>query len=356
MHIGFYNFYTNYNNNCMFRSPESPIGENLSAPAMEMKALLAERGHGVATIDTAPLDSFDAIVFLDYPTRFNRYFREAIRRGSPQLYLVLLENRLIRPDNYWRRNHAPFQKIFTWNDDWVDGCRYIKFFNAIGWRPPIVEDERARDQLCVMTVGNKFSTQPEELYSARREAMNWFAEHAPGDLALYGEGWDRWHVPACGFIFNALVDTAYRRCPSLPRRPAFPLWKGFAKDKAAVLASAKFSICYENAVFPGYITEKIFDCFFAGCVPVYRGPPNAARYLPPATYIDPTQFSTHRELYEYLRGMTDREYCGYRSAIADFLASEAARLFSAKHMTDIYLEHVVAEHTDQCRRGADADR
>jgi hypothetical protein len=334
----------------MFSSPESAIDQDLAAPAMEMKALLAERGHGVATIDTAPLDSFDAIVFLDHPTRFNRYFRQAVRRGSPPLYLVLLENRLIRPDNYWKRNHAPFRKIFTWNDDWVDGRRYIKFFNAVGWRPAVVEDQRARRQLCVMTVGNKFSTRPEELYSARRETLNWFAEHAPDDLALYGEGWDRWHVPAFGFIFNALVDKAYRRCPSLPRRPAYPFWKGFAKDKAAVLTDAKFSICYENAVFPGYITEKIFDCFFAGCVPVYLGPPNAARYLPRATHVDARQFATCRHLYDHLRGMSDRDYRNHRAAIADFLASDAARLFSGKHMTDIILEHVVGELAVQCRR------
>jgi hypothetical protein len=40
-------------------------------------------------------------------------------------------------------------------------------------------------------------------------------------------------------------------------------------SKKNTLEKYKFSICYENARdIPGYITEKIFDCFFAGCVPI----------------------------------------------------------------------------------------
>ena len=43
----------------------------------------------------------------------------------------------------------------------------------------------------------------------------------------------------------------------------------FADDKIAFLKSYKFNICPENADTPGYITEKIFDSFIAGCIPIY---------------------------------------------------------------------------------------
>lgn len=343
MHIGFYNFYTVYNNNRMFRSPESVLGTNLAAPSVEMGSLLAAHGHHVSTVDTAPLDSYDAIVFLDYPTRVNRFFRAASQRGAPPLYLMLLENELIRPDNYWRRNHAAFRKIFTWHDGWVDGQRYIKVFNSVGWREPVRHDRLPRDQLCVTTAGNKFSTGKAELYSARRETLRWFAEHAPGDMALFGEGWDRWHIPNSGFVVNTMIDKAYRQWPGLPRQRPYSFWRGFAKDKAAVLETAKFSICYENAVLPGYITEKIFDCFFAGCVPVYHGAPNVSDYIPPATFIDRTQFASHHDLHAYLRGMSAAEYSGYRVAIADYLASDAAQLFGAKRLSNVFLEHIAGE-------------
>jgi hypothetical protein len=159
-------------------------------------------------------------------------------------------------------------------------------------------------------------------------------------MALYGEGWDRWYAPRLGFAANAGLAMLYRRMPRLPRRSAYPFWCGTTDRKREILAETKFNICYENGVFPGYITEKIFDCFFAGCVPVYWGPPNASRYLPPATYIDRTKFEAHGDLYEYLRCMSDDEYRAYRAAIEDFLATKAAGLFSGKHMTDVFLEHV----------------
>jgi len=42
--------------------------------------------------------------------------------------------------------------------------------------------------------------------------------------------------------------------------------------KKPIMEQYKFSIYHENARnIPGYITEKIFDSFFAGCVPVYWG-------------------------------------------------------------------------------------
>ena len=343
MHIGFYNFYTAYNGNRMFLSSESTIGDNLAAPSVDMAHHFAERGHRVSTIDTAPMSDYDAIVFLDYPTRLNAYFRRALQFSEIPLYLVLQENEAIRPDNYRKQNHQAFRKVFTWLDDWVDGKRYIKLFNAVGFGAAASDDGAGRDRLCALVANNKFSNHPAELYSARRESLDWFAIHSPQDIELYGEGWNRWYPARLGFVGNSILSRIYRTIPSLPHRQPYPFWRGITRQKRNVLRRVKYCICYENAVFPGYITEKIFDCFFAGCVPVYHGAPNVSRSIPPAAFIDRTQFASHQALYDYLRGMSDREYAGYRAAIAAFLASDAAQLFSGKHMTDIFLEHVVGD-------------
>ena len=42
-------------------------------------------------------------------------------------------------------------------------------------------------------------------------------------------------------------------------------------DKIEWLKSYKFNICFENGSYPGYLTEKLFDAFMAGCVPIYWG-------------------------------------------------------------------------------------
>lgn len=38
--------------------------------------------------------------------------------------------------------------------------------------------------------------------------------------------------------------------------------------KAEVLREYRFCICFENDVYPGYVTEKVFDAWAGGCIPV----------------------------------------------------------------------------------------
>lgn len=45
------------------------------------------------------------------------------------------------------------------------------------------------------------------------------------------------------------------------------------KDKYAFQAAHKFSICFENASYKGYTTEKLVQGFAAGTIPIYWGDP-----------------------------------------------------------------------------------
>ena len=48
----------------------------------------------------------------------------------------------------------------------------------------------------------------------------------------------------------------------------------------------KFIICLENSLSNGYITEKIFNVFFARSVPIYFGSPDRYRYFNKDSFID----------------------------------------------------------------------
>ena len=76
---------------------------------------------------------------------------------------------------------------------------------------------------------------------------------------------------------------------------------------------------YENAGFDGYVTEKIFDAWFAGCVPVYLGAPNVTDYIPAETFIDRNRFNGYEELYRFLKTMPEKQYRSYVEAIEEFL-------------------------------------
>ena len=43
------------------------------------------------------------------------------------------------------------------------------------------------------------------------------------------------------------------------------------ENKNEWLKDYKFNICFENSSYPGYLTEKLFDAYNAGCVPIYWG-------------------------------------------------------------------------------------
>lgn len=90
--------------------------------------------------------------------------------------------------------------------------------------------------------------------SERIKTIRFFEEVGEKGFVFYGRNWDKEEYPSYGDI----VD-----------------------DKVKVNSQYKFTICYENCEgLPGYVTEKIFDCFATASVPVYWGAPNITDYIP----------------------------------------------------------------------------
>jgi hypothetical protein len=55
-----------------------------------------------------------------------------------------------------------------------------------------------------------------------------------------------------------------------------------------VLNQYKFVCCCENTIANGYITEKIFNVFFARAIPIYYGPSDKFRYFNKDSFIEIT--------------------------------------------------------------------
>ncbi len=53
-----------------------------------------------------------------------------------------------------------------------------------------------------------------------------------------------------------------------------------------VLNQYKFIFVCENSIEDGYITEKIFNCFFARCIPIYYGSKNINKYINENCFIN----------------------------------------------------------------------
>jgi len=134
--------------------------------------------------------------------------------------------------------------------------------------------------------------------------------------------------------------------PFVMGKPVFPSYDGPVQSKFTALSQARFSICFENARdIRGYLTEKIFDCLFAGCVPIYWGDPEVEKVIPKNCFIDFRQFQSYQTLYDFLKGLSPEEYQAYQLAGQQFLASPQFQVFSsaafAKQIIDSILHDFV---------------
>ena len=111
-------------------------------------------------------------------------------------------------------------------------------------------------------------------------------------------------------------------------------YRGTINNKKDTLKKYKFALCFENSIFAGYITEKIFDCFFAGVIPIYYGAPDIEKYIPGNTFIDFRKFQNYEELYRFMKNLDERAYTEYINNIKNFLQSDKFYLFTQENFAD----------------------
>jgi hypothetical protein len=344
MNLGFWNFYPFYNANRMFQDSKSALGDDLSYPGVYMARHLRDLGHQVNTLDMAPLESFDAAIFFDHPTFLNSRYRQLQKIPGKKLYLFLFENPSNRPDNYWRSNHGAFEKIFTWAPEWVDDRKYIKMWLPLKIPDSFKINRAEKSKFCVQVVSQKYSGHCAELYSERVRAIRWFEREHPAEFDLFGTNWNRFYFSGKMARLNLLLQKGYSKFPNAGKINRFPSWRGTVDSKNAVMRNYKFAITYENASFPGYVTEKIFDALFAGCVPIYAGAPDVTDYIPPEVFIDKREFPDYPSLYRFLKDMPEKAYQEKLDAIESFVRGERIKLFGPKNYTAIILKHIVEPH------------
>jgi alpha(1,3/1,4) fucosyltransferase len=72
-------------------------------------------------------------------------------------------------------------------------------------------------------------------------------------------------------IYNEISKIAPVDCPGFFLHNDNTLHKQYVDNKAVYLQLYKFNICPENSISPGYVTEKLFQSLYSGCIPIYNG-------------------------------------------------------------------------------------
>ena len=318
-------------NNDQLFDPNERDGYN--DPVIYLRERLYEKGYLLKASDHNALDDCEWVVFYDgisvkpysgwrglarrlraglqRKPLFRNLYDECVKAGMQhRMALFLWEAPVVSPANWDPKLHKLFPLIFTWHDNYVDGRKFIKIHWPQTRQFPCVPKIPFVDKKLLVNISmNKFSRHPRDLYSARRAAIRYFEQNQPDNFDLYGVGWNR----PVNILEKILPIT----------RQIYPSYRGTVKNKWDVLPQYRFSLCYENIRDePGWVTEKIFDCMRAGCVPIYWGAPNIVNYVDADAFIDRRRFNSDSELEAFLLNITEKEYERFREAMRDYLASE----------------------------------
>jgi hypothetical protein len=308
-------------------------------PHYLFKQKLLEKGVNLNTFDYFNESSGKepyALIFFDIPRKFNYFIKKHLEADK---YLYMYESPIKAPKNQDLKNHAYFKKIFTWNAKLADNKKYFKLLYGVKIPDRAYINPEGRNRLCTAIFGHKLQTHPLELYTERIKAIRWFEKNHPEDFDLYGAGWDRyyfkdkfWHLNRIKLLTKFLGKFF----------SVYPSYKGQAFAKTEVYRKYKFAICYENAKnSPGYITDKILDCFFSGCIPIYWGASDIEDYIPKNTFIDKRNFETYEKLYNFIKNMPRNKYLGYLEAIKNFIESDKIYPFSAECFSDTLTKEIL---------------
>ena len=338
-------------------------GDNLLAPYVYLRESLNARGIEIHTADFLPPAGSDGLKIYVSSGNLARYRSLADRSDVILSAFFAMECPTVEPDLYRELNVAQnfFRRIYSWSDSpslrpFVGGelrCLPLSWPQSFDSVHEEIWSGRNRGFL-VLINGNKiprYEAPCRELYSERLRAVDFFARS--GEIDLFGIGWEGpsfrvgqpyipgtlGRVPMPGTIQRieraiSTIRDRYRPDPLL--KSARTVYKGATASKARTLGQYKFAICFENSVLKGWITEKIFDCFFAGTVPVYWGAPDIATRIPRDCFIDMRDFRDYSELRKFLKSLSDRDIDRYRKAARDFLESGGFRPFTKQAFADIF--------------------
>ena len=210
------------------------------------------------------------VVCIDYSAAAAKDLRK-LRLGRDNCTLLRMEPSVVLPANYSKSRQSKFGKIITVGGTSGMGSTRVPW--PLVWPTEAsIESISASDRLerIVLINGNKMSLIKGELYSLRRRAISKIA-----NLDLYGTDWDSKFVSRVLILARNFAHSLLSL--QIPRLSATSLWfqaypksKGLVKDKIGTMAKYKYALVIENSA--EYMSEKLMEALFAGCIPIYVGP------------------------------------------------------------------------------------
>ena len=212
-------------------------------------------------------DAFSASIFVARDHE-NLDLEILARRKKANKYSVLLrsEPSCVLPDAYEPRTTSLYNRIITFGKiGGNDTSLWPQYWNLSDSLH--ISEERKNHRVALVNA-NKLSLFPSELYSLRRQIIAYSTS-----LDLFGDGWNDSKFSR---IRTLIIELRKQAFDPLGKMQHTQLWfkrwpyAESPENKFLTLQDYKVNLVIEND--PSYLSEKIFDAFSAGCIPVYVGP------------------------------------------------------------------------------------
>lgn len=318
--------YPVFDNNELFNLASPLNRDNCLAPFNRFKDEMREANITVHTYDRSY--DFSDIEDSGYISLGSlRSVEEAKSRGLKLLAFYIMEPPLVMPEPYEKMAYLTenFEKVFVHNvvgDSYdlagVNLAKLVKYYVPQPYTSILPEYwENTKRTLGVIVINGHHRPRrlfERELYSKRIE---WAVGLTPFiSVVLYGRGW------------NKIYSKANLWKPYLKNFFSIrQIYQGPCDSKFKLYSQYDFALCFENQIMNGYITEKIFDCFYAGVIPIYWGGHDVQELIPSECYIDMRMFRNPRSLATYLLEMKDEEKQLFRESGRKFLESKEAQKY-----------------------------
>lgn len=351
-------------------SPDFVLNRNWMEAGTTLLSEATRRNILLSTIDLVEAGTADVIIVTDLPKSPSEITQLRQEHPDSKILLLSYESPAVQPHAFDSKNHGLFDGVVTYQTRIADDRFYFSFRLPVGNPPVDISDPSFSERgLCVLLNSNYYVRILDlprpwnrlRHYSAMRESgwaispalIRWhqkglnyhrrqtFARAggllAPGDLDIYGTGW------------GGLSGGWFRRF--FPER-AYSCWRGeYDRDKLTLLPNYRFAFAFENfRGNVGYISEKIFDALYGGCVPVYLGDEKIAEQVPANCFVDAGKFRSDFELLSYLKAITESEWKKMREAGQRFIHSQAVSPFQPAAYAHTLLgivEHVAAQRDER---------
>lgn len=291
----------------------------------ELAAIADERGIKIHTPDKAKYKNVVGVIFFDNMFYHNLPALEDLHHKGLLNKTIYID---FEPPTGHAKKHEPesmkliaplFKSVVTYDDDLAGVGNFLKINVANFFSTPVKAKKFADRSFAIMVTNNttpdmiirslnywnntdhyntsNIKYHPKAIYHKRLEVVDFF--HTKGyDFDLYGTGFpDKYSHLNKGFLQR--------------------------NEKIKTMSRYKFAFTFDSYTNQnGYISEKIFDAFFARTVPIYLGADNVDKYIPSDCFIDMRSYKSYDDLYRYLSEMTSREYDTYVKNIERFLSSD----------------------------------